>query len=420
MASESITPTEVLFSLSGSRENIDADKARAFVHSFPSSEATKIQLSNKSFNIEAATIIGEKIKTLTGVTVADISDIIAGKAEEEAVQVLKCFSDSMSGFPLTEVNVSENALGPRGIQACETILTLKTLNTLHFCNNGISAEACAQIESLLLGRGTPPPIVSFQYHNNMSGDGGGESVSRIISQCPLLKDIRFSSCRSKNKGCKAFVQSLLIFDELEKILFSDVSAGLEAAEILASVIRKQKRLRYLNLRDAGLTEEGVKAVLDALRDTELPLEYLDLSGNDITSDLAESIASMLSSQKQLVDLYLDDNEIGSAGLVVISAAIPNLTRLRIFSACTCEITSIGAHKVAQAISKLRRFSQLSLNGNTILPECVEAISNLLEANGQTLGDMDDNDEDDEEGEEYLESIEAGEGAESVDSDVDAN
>lgn len=407
-SSEASAPSDVVFYLPGNRENIDGDKARAFVASFPSSEASKILLSNKSFNIEAANIIGDKIKTLTGVTVADISDIIAGKAEEEAVQVLKCFSDSMSALPLTEVNVSENALGPRGIKSCESILTLKTLNTVHFCNNGISAEACAQIADLLLNNGAPPPLVSFQYHNNMSGDGGGEAVARIVTQCPNLKDIRFSSCRAKNKGCKAFVQSLLIFDELELLNFADVSAGMESAEILASVIRKQRRLRYLNLRDAGLTENGVKEVLAALRDTELPLEYLDLSGNDITSELGDDIAAMLQTQKQLVELHLDDNEIGTDGVIAISSAIwsdkSQMTRLRILTLCTCEITSAGAYKIAKAVSKLRRFTQLGLNGNTIVPECIEAITELLENNGQTLGEMDDNDDDDEDGVEAFEDM----------------
>lgn len=47
-----------------------------------------IRLSNKSFDAEAAQKIAEKLKLFKNVSVVDISDIIAGRPEDEALKVL--------------------------------------------------------------------------------------------------------------------------------------------------------------------------------------------------------------------------------------------------------------------------------------------------------------------------------------------
>ena len=50
--------------------------------------------------------------------------------------------------------MSENALGSKGVLACEPLLQPRpSLQRLFFCNNGMSAEACALIAELLLARG---------------------------------------------------------------------------------------------------------------------------------------------------------------------------------------------------------------------------------------------------------------------------
>ncbi len=48
-----------------------------------------INLSNKSFDAEAAEVLASKIGTFENLSVVDISDIIAGRAEDEALRVLE-------------------------------------------------------------------------------------------------------------------------------------------------------------------------------------------------------------------------------------------------------------------------------------------------------------------------------------------
>ena len=94
-------------------------------------DPSHIRLSNKSFDNAAAQKIADYISTLSNVEIADISDIIAGRPEEEALQTLRIISSSLKGFKLIEVNVSDNAMGAKGVEACKEIIICKSLQVFY-------------------------------------------------------------------------------------------------------------------------------------------------------------------------------------------------------------------------------------------------------------------------------------------------
>jgi len=61
---------------------------------------------------------------------ADISDIIAGRPTDEALKTLHIICSSLKKFNLVMVNVSDNALGPKGIEACRGVLTSSSLEVM--------------------------------------------------------------------------------------------------------------------------------------------------------------------------------------------------------------------------------------------------------------------------------------------------
>jgi Ran GTPase-activating protein (RanGAP) involved in mRNA processing and transport len=146
-----------LLEFSGPRENVDgvkADQLLALVKDIKN--PTKIRLSNKSYDIEAATKIAQYLETLEGVKIADISDIIAGKSNDDGMSndILRIISGGLKKFDLVEVDVSDNALGPAGVLACKDILSKTTLEKLYMCNDGLSAESCVVVSDILRSSGT--------------------------------------------------------------------------------------------------------------------------------------------------------------------------------------------------------------------------------------------------------------------------
>jgi Ran GTPase-activating protein (RanGAP) involved in mRNA processing and transport len=100
------------------------------------------------------------------------------------------------------------------------------------------------------------------------------------------------------------------------------------------------------LRDTGLTEKGVIAVLVALGVSSAQVKYLDISGNEITEDSMEDISKYLAKLHAIEELFIDDNEFGTEGAVILSKSLQKLNLIT-FSACSCELTARGAYYIAR-------------------------------------------------------------------------
>jgi len=116
--------------LSGGRELVNGSRAKELITAITVENPTHICLSNKSFDNDAATVMADYIHTLDNITSADISDIIAGRPTEEALNTLTIICSSLKKFKLLVVNVSDNALGPKGIEACRGVLTSSSLEVV--------------------------------------------------------------------------------------------------------------------------------------------------------------------------------------------------------------------------------------------------------------------------------------------------
>jgi Ran GTPase-activating protein 1 len=242
---------ENTFTLSGGREMVDENRinellsaASPDIGSPPPSSITGINLSNKSFSHSAALILANYLKQFPNLKRVDLSDIIAGRHEDEALLVLETLCNSINGSELLEVNVSDNALGRKGIIACQNILKGKLLQKVYFCNNGLSAEASEYITEIFLSSSSsPPPLEVLHFYNNMSGTVGAQSSAMIVSAIgTTLKDFRYSATRSGKEGCLPIAQALCQTSELTNLDLSDNSFGDEVTDILVEVITRQVTL----------------------------------------------------------------------------------------------------------------------------------------------------------------------------------
>nr|GEZ25459.1 hypothetical protein [Tanacetum cinerariifolium] len=104
-------------------------------------------------------------------TEVNLSDTILKRPEPEAVQVLKMFSSALEGSDLSYLNLSNNALGDKGVRAFGDLLNSQSnLVELHLMNAGISPDAAKAICELLPSTNK---LKVLHFHHNMSGDDGG-------------------------------------------------------------------------------------------------------------------------------------------------------------------------------------------------------------------------------------------------------
>jgi len=410
---------------------VNEKRAEELISAITVSNPTHIRLSNKSFDNGAATKIAQYLESLEGVTVADVSDIIAGRPEDEALRTLNIICSSLKKFDLVEVNLSDNALGAKGVEECKTVLLGDNIQRLYVCNNGLSAEAAELLAKILIREASvvgavegsdskkTPPLELLHFYNNMAGDGGARAIANIVVACPQLVDFRFSATRSTVAGCESIAAAIATLPNLRRLDVSDNNFKGKAGEVLVQALKNKTQLEYLNLRDDAL--EGVSAspeklsLFNALVEAATAgssLQHVDLSGNNFDAEAAQQLSRALQHLPQLTALYLDDCEIGTEGARHIASALKKLTNLRTLSLCTCEITAAGAYVLARAVAELPQFVNLELNGNQISEAGVEAVKGVLQQAGKVLGDLEDNDEDGEDDlEEALAEFEAEDGAE---------
>eukprot|EP00979_Chaetoceros_neogracilis_P011504 scaffold2872_cov190-Chaetoceros_neogracile.AAC.1 len=411
------------------REVLDIKKAEAMVSSWrkellayqilnPDAPlCDRIILSNKSYTEDAITIIAEFLTSTevfnpsisAGIKYAQLDDMIASRMEEEGLAVLTAISNVFENSQLIEVDLSDNAMGSKGVIACKMVIggpaALNSMESLKLCNNGLSEYTMGEVAELLTdengvdGSCIAQNLRCLHFYNNMSGNEGCESFALIMAKCSdKLEDIRMSGTRARAEGSAEIASSLSSLAEqkkLEKLTrldLGDNSFG-ECFEDLASAIRACPQLTYLNLSDCVLGDEGVEDICNALLDVDAPLEYLNLGGNDITKDGAKVVAKLIQAlNSTLVTFIADENcELTSKGIAIIAKAFNSQTVKEIkFNGTECG--TIGADAIIAMKQNLPNLEILEIDDNRILEEAVERLTEVF---GDILAEMEGNDDEED-------------------------
>jgi len=388
----------------------------------------KIVLSNKSYTAVAANIIARfltskeddeaknkyRLPLSATVKIADLSDIIASRMEDEGLQVLRTMCGAFKYSSLEEVDLSDNAMGSKGIKACAAVLSgqYSSLKRLSMCNNGLSEFSMQEVAEILcggsdcgensdnFGSNICERLTKIHFYNNMSGNGGCMAFAQILSKCTnKLEDIRFSGTRAGREG------SLLISSALENLGqgiinlknldLADNSFGSHGGSLLAKALRRCVNLTSLNLRDCVLEDDATGEVCRAVWTSDAPLEFLDLSGNEITKKGAKSIAELIEeNESNLRVLHCEENEMTSKGVSYIAAALGgHIEEIRLGSN---ECGNVAASAVMTAYgengSGMPNLKSIHLDYNMFSKDTVKE---LIECFGDKLPEMEDNVDDDD-------------------------
>eukprot|EP00937_MAST-01D_sp_MAST-1D-sp2_P008289 g8289.t1 len=415
---------ELKMDFEGKRETVGAERARELLQHAQAgrTDFTRISLANKSYTAEGAAEVAAVLQSLSAVRDADMADIIAGRMEAEALVVLRTLSDALAdaGVSLRSVDLSDNALGEKGVRACGAILHGNAaLEELWFNNNGISAE-CAAVIAEIVTAVRPTQLRLFHFFNNMSGPKGAASLAQVVELSPLLQDLRFSGTRCLSEGSLAFAQGVAALARIQRADPANAGAGLlvnldladncfgeEGSALLAGALAAQPALRRLVLRDSGLGDGGVARVCAAVGATAPGLVELELSGNDMTGESIGAAADCAASKAALEHLGLEENEMGSDGARALAARLAGggfagQATLRTLLLGTNEVSGAGGIALAQALSGYDALTKLGMDGNMFSAGALDAITAALEAHGllQALGDEEGRwEENDESGDE---------------------
>lgn len=405
MIFKKVTAHETFFDISGGRRAfIDAEEAKELLKPLmkPGSSYTKICFSNRSFGLDAARVAEPILLSLKDqLTEVDLSDFIAGRPEEEALEVMNIFSSALEGCQLKYLNLSNNAMGEKGIRAFGDLLkSQNNLEELYLMNDGISEEAARAICELIP---STKKLRILHFHNNMTGDEGAIAISEIVKNSPLLEDFRCSSTRVDSEGGVALAEALGTCTSMKKLDIRDNMFGVESGIALSKTLSGFADLTEIYLSYLNLEDEGAKALANALKESAPSLEVLDMAGNDITIEAVPTLAACISAKQFLTKLNLAENELKDEGAILISKALEEgHGQLNEVDMSVNGIRRAGARVLAQVTVNKSGFKLLNINGNFISDEGIDEVKNIFKNSPDMLGPLDENDP---EGEDYDEAEE---------------
>ncbi|MGK3744277.1 MAG: Ran GTPase-activating protein 1 [Bacillariaceae sp.] len=378
----------------------------------------KIVLDGKSYTSDAATMIADFLTSTedfqpsiaSGIRIAILSDIIASRMEAEGLEVLTTISNAFRESQLEVVDLSDNAMGSKGVKACETVLggsaVIKSLRCLKLCNNGLSESTMDEVAELLTRPNADDDssciadrLEQIHFFNNMSDDAGCSSFKKIIKCTMNPTDIRFSGTRAKAKGSihiTSALNELALEGKLANVTrldLADNSFG-ECYQALSEALRTCAKLEYLDLHDCCIGDDGIVQVCDALLDAKAPLSFLSISGNDIGAESMEGVkrvvALISSINGSIVSFSASENEMKSPGIRSIARSFKSET-LREIHMNQNECGSVGAKELIEMAKRVPNLEVIELNGNGFLPAI---LTKLNDAFGEKLGELDDNEDED--------------------------
>ncbi|CAL5413322.1 unnamed protein product [Camellia sinensis] len=404
---------ETCFDISkGQRAFIEAEEAQELLRPLkePANSYTRICFSNRSFGLGAARVAEPILESVRNqLQEVDLSDFIAGRSEAEALEVLNIFSEALEGSVLKSLNLSNNALGEKGVRAFEKLLKSQSrLEELYLMNDGISEEAARAVCELIP---STEKLRVLQFHNNMTGDEGAVAISEVVKCSPLLEDFRCSSTRVDSGGGIALCEALSTCTHLKNLDLRDNMFGVEAGLALSRTLSKHANLTEVYLSYLNLEDEGATAVANALKESAPSLVVLEMAGNDITVETAPSLASCIAAKQSLIKLNLAENELKDEGAIQIGKALEEgHDQLKEVDMSSNSIRRAGARLLAQTVMRKPKFKLLNINGNFVSEEGIDELKGLFKTFPDLLGSLDENDPDGENDyEEEKESGDEGEG-----------
>jgi len=399
ISEDSVSPRETFFDISkGKRAFIEAEEAEELLKPLkePGNAYTKICFSNRSFGLGAARVAEPILASLKDqLKEVDLSDFVAGRPELEALEVMNIFSDALQGSILSSLNLSDNALGEKGVRAFGALLkSLSSLEELYLMNDGISKEAAQAVSELIP---STENLRVLHFHNNMTGDEGALAIAEVVKRSPLLENFRCSSTRVGSKGGIALSEALEHCTHMEKLDLRDNMFGTEAGVSLSKTLSSFKHMTELYLSYLNLEDEGAIAIVNALKESASPIEVLEMAGNDITVEAASAIAACVAAKQDLNKLNLSENELKDEGCVQIANCIEEgHSKLQSIDMSTNYIRRAGARALAHVVVKKEAFKLLNIDGNIISEEGIEELKEIFKKSPELLGALDDNDPDGEE------------------------
>ncbi|KAH9284787.1 Ran GTPase-activating protein 1 [Echinococcus granulosus] len=392
---------------------------------------TALRLSGNTIGVNGACSIGSELSShkdlrrclfsdmFTGMVGSNVT--IVGRMADEIAPALKQISVGImsSGARLTELDLSDNAFGPRGVVGVTDLLSSPacfTLKALRMNNQGLGHQGAKYLaEALSKGiresNGKGLKLIYFSAGRNRLENVGACLLADVFSQMQSLKELHLYQNGigiHGSDGIKALSSAISKNTQMRVLNLSDNSLKEEGGIEIARILKSIPQLKELILDDCLIRSRGCRVLACYLeREDVVPdLCRLSLYGNEIKRDAAVFLAFSLANKSKLTHLSLNANEFGPTG---VENVLQVLTTANLLHAIAADVPSISEEEEGDEDEDIyhRAFNEDmgSDNGDDVAGEEYELESDSDDGSQESYNDKgeDGNEEEEEEGDDGRES-----------------
>ncbi|XP_015607508.1 ran GTPase-activating protein 1 [Cephus cinctus] len=288
-----------------------------------------LDLEGNTLGPEAAKAVSKALETHgTHLKRALWKDMFTGRMKTEIPLALEYLGAGLCAAvtALVELDLSDNAFGPIGVQGLAAFLssrTCYTLKELRLNNNGLGISGGKILAKALLDchlnstreGANPLALKVFVAGRNRLENEGATALASVFKTIKTLEEVVMPQNGIYHQGVAALASGLSVNTGLRILNLNDNIVGPKGAQALANVLPSFVNLERLNLGDCLLKTKGALVVVEALgsESSHPNLTELNLTFNEIGTRAASPIANAMADKMQLTSLQLDGNAFGSKG-----------------------------------------------------------------------------------------------------------
>ncbi|KAG5319745.1 RAGP1 protein, partial [Pseudoatta argentina] len=301
-----------------------------------------LDLEGNTLGTPAAEVIAEALKEKgTPLKRALWKDMFTGRLKTEIPKALEYLGTALctASSQLTELDLSDNAFGPIGIEGLANLLASSpcyTLQQLKLNNNGLGisggkmlAKALEKCYENSSSEGTPLALKVFIVGRNRLENEGAQALASVFERLKTLEEVVMQQNGIYHVGIAAIAQGLSVNPNLRVLNLNDNTIGLKGAKALAKALPTFRGLEELNLGDCLLKTKGALVIAEALQihGNHTSLRNLDLGNNELRMDAGNAIAKAMHDKTLLTNLQLDGNCFGTEGCEKLRQILTKLRKI---------------------------------------------------------------------------------------------
>ncbi|VVC95689.1 unnamed protein product [Leptidea sinapis] len=278
-----------------------------------------LTLTGNTLGIPAAKAIAKALENHPELKSARFSDMFTGRMKTEIPPALAALGDGMiqAGARLSELDLSDNAFGPIGVEGLAKLLQSEVcseLQELRLNNNGLGITGGKLLAKALSA--SPKKLKVFIAGRNRLENDGAKALAVVFQNMGTLEEIAMPQNGIYHVGISALSDAFQVNPRLTCLNLNDNTIGPKGAAAIARALPKLKQLKSINFGDCLLKSAGAIALAKGLKDSSMPLQSLDLSHNEIGKDacmeVVDAISSSPDSKDRLTRVTLAGNSLGGA------------------------------------------------------------------------------------------------------------